>query len=88
MYLNNYGPGKTTFSIETSSVKIEKFIELAFASKIQKNPSCATRTPYEKQGAPGLTKYADQKSDWGYIIFYYEHKGSSKTLCEDMQIKG
>ena len=35
MYLNNYGPGKTTFSIETSSVKIEKFIELAFASKIQ-----------------------------------------------------
>ena len=26
MYLNNYGPGKTTFSIETSSVKIEKFI--------------------------------------------------------------
>jgi len=34
MYLNNYGPGKTTFSIETNSIKIEKFIELAFASKI------------------------------------------------------
>jgi hypothetical protein len=48
MYVNNYGPGKTSFSNETNSMKIEKFIELAFASKIQKTPSCATRTHYEK----------------------------------------
>ena len=34
MYVNNYGPGKTTFSIETNSIQIDKFIELAFASKI------------------------------------------------------
>ena len=67
---------------------MDKFIEQAFASKIQKTPGCATRTQYDKQGAVGLTKYADQKSDWGYIIFYYEHKGTQKTLCEEMQIKG
>ena len=59
MFVNNYGPGKTTFSVETNSIKIDKFIELAFASKIQKSPSCATRTQYEKQGVAGLTKYAD-----------------------------
>ena len=44
MYVNNYGPGKTIFQIETDSIQIDKFIELAFASKIKKTPGCVTRT--------------------------------------------
>jgi hypothetical protein len=24
------------------------------------------------------------KAEWGYIIFFYEHKGSQKTIIEDM----
>ena len=28
------------------------------------------------------------KAEWGYIIFFYEHKGSQKTIIEDMRVQG
>ena len=47
--MNNYGPGKTTFSDATGSYPHDQFIGEVFKSRLQQNPGLVSRTDYGRQ---------------------------------------